>query len=112
MTGDRRTVLARGLRVLFAAAIMSAAVLVAAPVADVAAAQAHVVVGYFASWDIYARPYLPKDIPAGDLTHIDYAFATVTSTGRCGLLDPWADYERPFSAPESVNGTADSSGQA
>jgi hypothetical protein len=35
----------------------------------------HVVAGYFASWDIYARGYFPKQIPADHVSHLNYAFA-------------------------------------
>ena len=74
------------------------------------AAPGPVVVGYFANSDVYAG-YLPSDIPAGRYTHIDYAFGQPTSGGACALTDPWADYQRGFSAAESVNGHADVNGQ-
>jgi chitinase len=87
----------------------------AAPVsaADPAAVTAskRVVVGYFANWSIYGRGYYPKDIPAGLYTHVNYAFARPTSDGKCASLDPWADWQRPFSAAESVAGVADVGGQ-
>jgi chitinase len=83
----------------------------AAPVAGASSAgqRKHVIVGYFADWAIYGRGYFPKDIPASQLTHINYAFAMPTADGKCGILDPWADYQRPFAASESVDGVADDS---
>jgi chitinase len=84
--------------------------LLAAPVAGASPGQRkHVIVGYFADWAIYGRGYFPKDIPANRLTHINYAFATPTADGKCGILDPWADYQRTFAASESVDGVADDS---
>ena len=71
-----------------------------------------VVVGYFGSWNAWDRAYFPKDIPVGHLTHVNYAFATVDRKGTCALLDPWPDYQRPFSATESVDGVGDVPGQA
>jgi chitinase len=49
-----------------------------------------------------------NQIPADRLNVIDYAFATVTPDGRCGLTDPWSDYQAPtWSGTDSVNGVAD-----
>lgn len=39
---------------------------------------AYRVVGYYPSWAIYARGYLVTDIPAAELTHINYAFANIS----------------------------------
>jgi chitinase len=49
------------------------------------------IVGYFASWSIYDRGYFVTDIPAEKLTHLNYAFATVSDTGEITLSDPQAD---------------------
>ena len=63
---------------------------------------------FFANWDRYGRGYLVNQIPADRLNVIDYAFATVTPDGRCGLTDPWSDYQAPtWSGTDSVNGVAD-----
>jgi chitinase len=51
------------------------------------------VVGYFPSWGIYARNYHVPQIPAAQLTHINYAFANVVQ-GRIALGDPYADIDR------------------
>ncbi len=76
------------------------------------AQQTKVVVGYFGSWNVWDRAYFPKDIPVDQLTHVNYAFATVDQNGLCALLDPWPDYQRPFSASESVDGVGDVPGQS
>lgn len=85
------------------------------------------VVGYFTQWGIYSNGYTAKSLDqtgvAERLTHLIYAFGNVrnnrcelgvlkptnTSTGEGG--DAWADYARPFSAAESVDGVADKAGQ-
>ncbi|MCA9910460.1 MAG: glycoside hydrolase family 18 protein [Anaerolineae bacterium] len=51
------------------------------------------IVGYFPSWDIYARGYTVTDIPAAQLTHINYAFVNISEEGECVLGDRWADVE-------------------
>ena len=63
------------------------------------------VIGYFASWGIYARGFEVADLPADRLTHVNYAFANIDD-GQCALGDPWADVERhlpgdPWSGPGS-----------
>lgn len=75
------------------------------------------VVGYYTSWSVY-NGYLIKNLvssgSASKMTVLNYAFANVGTNLQCSESDsdPWADYQRPFSASESVNGVADSSGQA
>lgn len=68
------------------------------------------VVGYFAQWGVYARNYHVKNIEtsgsAAKLTHLLYAFGNVTN-GQCALGDTYADYDRFYSASESVDGVAD-----
>jgi chitinase len=50
---------------------------------------------------------------ASKLTHINYAFGNINEQGRCfetnqlGQGDAWADYQRRFTAAESVDGVAD-----
>ncbi|KEI40318.1 glycoside hydrolase family 18 protein [Mixia osmundae IAM 14324] len=49
-------------------------------------------VGYFTSWSIYDRKYLPSQIPANVLTHVLYAFANIRpDSGQVYLTDAWAD---------------------
>jgi len=79
-------------------------------------------VGYFTQWGIYGRAFLVKDLvtsgSAAKLTHVNYAFANVSEDGHCfeanlaGEGDAWADYQRPASAADSVDGVADSPDQA
>ncbi|MFY1686920.1 glycosyl hydrolase family 18 protein [Plantactinospora sp. WMMB782] len=68
------------------------------------------VVGYFAQWGVYQRAYHVKNIhtsgSASKLTHILYAFGNTTG-GRCTIGDSYADYDRAYSAAESVDGVAD-----
>jgi chitinase len=72
-------------------------------------------VGYFIQWGIYGRQYFVKNLEtsgqAARLTHINYAFGGVDATGKCVSVDPWADYQRPVPATESVDGVADEAGQ-
>ena len=70
------------------------------------------VVGYFIEWGIYGRNYKVKDIKtsgsAERLTDINYAFGNVAPDGSgdvvCKLGDEWADYQKPWTAEESVTG--------
>ncbi|MFD0687579.1 glycosyl hydrolase family 18 protein [Actinomadura fibrosa] len=68
------------------------------------------VIGYFAEWGIYQRGYHVKNIDtsgsAAKLTHINYAFGNVQN-GQCTIGDSYADYDRAYSAAESVDGVAD-----
>jgi GH18 family chitinase len=68
----------------------------------------HIVVGYFAQW-VADRGYFVSDIPATRITHINYAFANVSTGGECILGDPVADIGRSYAAEDSVSGEADSS---
>ena len=61
------------------------------------------IVGYYPSWAA-ERGVFVKDIPANKLTHINYAFSSVSSSGECILGNPAADVEKVFSSAESVNG--------
>ncbi|MFW2372464.1 MAG: glycosyl hydrolase family 18 protein [Gammaproteobacteria bacterium] len=70
----------------------------------------HKVIGYFAEWGVYGRNYHVKNIhtsgSAEKLTHIVYAFGNVTN-GRCAIGDSYADYDKAYSAADSVDGVAD-----
>ncbi|MFI6325781.1 glycoside hydrolase family 18 protein [Nonomuraea sp. NPDC050556] len=69
-------------------------------------------VAYFIQWGIYGRNFHVKDMDtsgaAAKLTHVNYAFGFVSAAGECYSADPWADWQRPVSAEESVDGVADS----
>jgi chitinase len=68
-------------------------------------------VGYFIQWGIYGRSFFVRNLDdngsAGRLTHINYAFGGVAEDGMCVSVDPWADYQRPVGAAESVDGVGD-----
>lgn len=72
-------------------------------------------VGYFTQWGIYGRNFVVRDVvangSAGKLTHLNYAFGFLDAQGKCISIDPWADYQKPFTAAQSVNGRDDVAGQ-
>ncbi|MFH8614021.1 glycoside hydrolase family 18 protein [Streptomyces sp. NPDC017979] len=78
-------------------------------------------IGYFTQWGVYGRDFQVKDLDtsgqAAKLTHINYAFGNVSPDGKCmmqgpaGEADPWADYQRPVPAADSVDGVTDSPDQ-
>ena len=104
---------------LIAATVLSADV--ALPGAAQAAAPAgaghgnKVAIGFFTQWSIY-NGFLEKDLisdgAASKLTEINYAFSSVSAAGLCTSGDSWADYQKPFTADQAVNGVADTSSQA
>jgi chitinase len=78
------------------------------------------IVGYFTQWGIYSGYFVKNLVTSGaasKLTVINYAFGNVSTNLQCfevnqaGEGDAWADYQRPASANESVNGVADSASQ-
>ncbi|GAA1928409.1 glycoside hydrolase family 18 protein [Nocardioides hwasunensis] len=68
------------------------------------------VIGYFTNWGTYQRNFHAKDLDtsgsADKLTHILYAFGNVQN-GRCTVGDSYADYEKAYTADQSVDGVAD-----
>ncbi len=64
-------------------------------------------IAYFYNQDGRERAYFPKDIPAGRITHLMYAFGNPTATG-CALSDAETDYRKPYDAAASVDSRADS----
>ncbi len=87
----------------------SAAPTAAAP-AGTQAAAGNKVVGYFTNWGVYDRNYHVKNIQtsgsADKLTHINYAFGNVQG-GKCTIGDAYADYDKAYTADQSVDGKAD-----
>lgn len=76
----------------------------------------HEVVAYFTQWGIYERNYHVKNIvtsgAADKITAINYAFGNVVDgecimTSAAGVMDAYADYQRTYTAAESVDGQAD-----
>ncbi|HEX7182770.1 MAG TPA: glycoside hydrolase family 18 protein [Thermoanaerobaculia bacterium] len=52
-------------------------------------------VAYYTEWGVYDRKYVPADIPAAKLTHINYAFIKPSDTNadglyECAIADAWA----------------------
>lgn len=110
---------------------MSAASTAVTVTTDDVVANGYARVGYFVQWGIYGRQYFVKNLDttgnAARLTHINYAFANIDPTNlTClqgvtkgttsdpqdpsqgdGAGDAEADYGRPFSAAQSVDGVAD-----
>ncbi|MBC3982056.1 glycoside hydrolase family 18 protein [Streptomyces sp. AC536] len=74
------------------------------------AAAGNKVVGYFTNWGVYQRNYHVKNIEtsgaANKLTHINYAFGNVQG-GKCTIGDSYADYDKAYTADQSVDGKAD-----
>ncbi|MFD7731531.1 glycosyl hydrolase family 18 protein [Kitasatospora phosalacinea] len=66
--------------------------------------------GYFTDWGTYGRNYQVKNLvtsgTAAKITHINYAFGNVTN-GQCTIGDSYADYDRAYTAADSVDGVAD-----
>ncbi|WP_046496057.1 glycoside hydrolase family 18 chitinase [Streptomyces odonnellii] len=66
--------------------------------------------GYFTEWGVYGRNYHVKNLDtsgsAAKITHINYAFGNVTG-GKCTIGDSYADYEKAYTADQSVDGVAD-----
>ena len=50
---------------------------------------------YYTSWSIYGRNFQVPQLPFKNLTHVNYAFAGVESSGNVYLTDLWADIQRP-----------------
>ncbi|MGW1024024.1 glycosyl hydrolase family 18 protein [Streptomyces sp. NPDC002577] len=77
---------------------------------DPGPAAGEVNLGYFTEWGIYGRNYNVKNLvtsgSASKITHINYAFGNVTG-GKCAIGDSYADYDKAFTADQSVSGVAD-----
>ncbi len=55
----------------------------------------HRVVGYFPAWAVYDRGFHVADLPADELTHVNYAFIQVVD-GACAHHDTYADLEKSY----------------
>jgi len=92
-----------------AVALVSIGVASAAPSGSVeqAGAGKQVVVAYYAGWDS-SRGYDVQEIPAHEITDLNYAFAKPTAGGTCAPANAWVDYQRPMRiSAEAVDGVAD-----
>ncbi|WP_198939589.1 glycoside hydrolase family 18 chitinase [Streptomyces sp. MJM1172] len=71
---------------------------------------AKVKLGYFTNWGVYQRNYHVKNLvtsgSAAKITHINYAFGNVQN-GKCTIGDSYADYDKAYTADQSVDGVAD-----
>ncbi|MER5292285.1 glycoside hydrolase family 18 chitinase [Streptomyces pharetrae] len=71
---------------------------------------AKVNLGYFTNWGVYGRNYHVKNLvtsgSAAKITHINYAFGNVQG-GKCTIGDAYADYDKAYTADQSVDGKAD-----
>ncbi|MFP2924670.1 glycosyl hydrolase family 18 protein [Pyxidicoccus sp. 3LG] len=60
-------------------------------------------IAYFTAWGIYGRNYHVSNVPAAQLTHINYAFANISSEGKCTIGDPFADIDKGGGWPGEWN---------
>jgi chitinase len=71
---------------------------------------AKVKLGYLTEWGVYGRNYHVKNLvtsgSAAKITHINYAFGNVQG-GKCTIGDAYADYDKAYTADQSVDGVAD-----
>ena len=78
----------------------------------------YVRVGYFVQWGIYARNFTVADMDkngaAATLTHLNYAFGGISTSGECTVTqtspvrsDAFADYGKAFPDNQSVDGVGD-----
>jgi GH18 family chitinase len=54
------------------------------------------VVGYYIEWGVYGRDYQPADMPLEKLTHVNYAFADISTDGRIMIGDSYAAIEKLY----------------
>ena len=54
---------------------------------------------YFPGWAVHSRNHHVRDLPAGSLTHIIYAFAEIDTNDRIAVIDS-------FAAPDEIDGNA------
>ena len=102
-------------RLIAVAATAAVAITIAPPGAEAAPKKPKVdgyyKVGYFTQWGIYDRDFRLRNLQdsggAAKLTHLNYAFGNVTKDGVCATADAWADYQKDFTAAQSVDGVAD-----
>jgi chitinase len=111
--------------------VSAASAAVQATTSDVVGTGAYARVGYFVQWGIYGRQFFVKNLEtsgaASKLTHINYAFTNIDPTNlTCmegvtqgtrsdpedpsqgdGAGDADADYGRPMTAAQSVDGVGD-----
>ncbi|NDJ78260.1 MAG: glycoside hydrolase family 18 protein [Chloroflexi bacterium] len=57
-------------------------------------------VGYYPSYGIY-EDYFVTDIPATELTHLNYAYIGISDNGQCVSIDPWTDTRYSYPGDEA-----------
>jgi chitinase len=105
-----------GRRIALVAVVAAVAAAFAGASADAraTATRGKEIVGYYIQWGIYGPGYTVKNVEtsgsAARLTVLNYAFGNVAPGANgdvvCKSGDPWADYQRPWAAEESVDGNA------
>jgi chitinase len=87
------------LRLTLSAMVIAALVITSSTSALADDHRGKVVGGYFEEWSIYFANFnianLQNNGVADRLTHLNYAFGGVSSTG-CFIADSWADYQTPY----------------
>jgi chitinase len=68
----------------------------ATAITDNTTARTYRSVAYFTSWGGYERAVEVGDIDPTLLTHINFAFANLSSNGTVTVGDPWIDTEKPY----------------
>ncbi len=61
------------------------------------------VIAYYTFWSTGERNYLPGDLPLDKITHLNYAFANISSEGTIEPGNPAVDLKKPF--PGEVRGS-------
>ncbi|MHB8088441.1 MAG: glycosyl hydrolase family 18 protein [Anaerolineaceae bacterium] len=64
------------------------------------------VIGYYPSWAT-GRGVPLRAAPTRGLTHINYAFSNISTSGECVLGDPAADVDKIYAANESITDSDD-----
>ncbi|KAK0385120.1 hypothetical protein NLU13_7598 [Sarocladium strictum] len=64
-----------------------------------AAAAGYVNAGYYASWKTYAG-YTPEKLNYAAMSHVFYAFASISANGTVYPTDPWGDYQQPHAGDQ------------
>lgn len=64
---------------------------------DMDTGRSYVRVAYFVEWGVYERGYQVSDIPASQVTHINYGFIDTTAAGtwEAGVMEYW-DIEQNY----------------
>jgi len=64
------------------------------------------VIGYYTFWSAGKRNYLPGDLPLDKITHLNYAFANISSKGTIEPGNSWLDLEKPYPGEDGIQGVS------